>query len=312
MATTELDVRRAEARKYAPLWMRKRSKSVSVAKAVILTITLVVILFPVINVVLISLMTQKDLLKYSGSLDLFPRHLTLAAYHTIFAGGIVVRSLIISVSITLIGTFLSLAVSSLLAYGLSVEGLPGRRSLLLFILVTFLFTPGIIPLFLTVKGTGLLDTYASLIIPSMISTFNVIVLRSFFMNIPREVVDSANCDGAGYGKIFLYIVLPLSKPVLAVMGLFYAVGYWDAFFNALLYLNDSSKWPIQLVLQQYVISNSTLPQSIASLSQSVSVQAPEQSVQMAVVVIATVPILLVYPFLQRYFVHGVLTGAVKG
>lgn len=291
--------------------MRHRTPAVSAVKAVVLVVTVAVILFPILNVLSISLMTQKDIL-HNGGINLIPRHPTLAAYRSIFQGGIVVRALIVSICVTLVGTFLSLAVSSLLAYGLSIKGMPGRRSFTMVVLLTFLFTPGIIPLYLTVKDTGLLNTYASLIIPSLVSTFNVIVMRSFFMNIPQEIIDSANVDGAGYGRIFLNIVLPLSKPVLAVIGLFYAVGYWDAFFNALLYLNDTTKWPIQLVLQQYVISNSALPQSLSDLAQSAGAQPPEQSVQMAVVVVATVPILIVYPFLQKYFVHGVLTGAVKG
>lgn len=295
-----------------PPWMRDRNRVVSVVKAVILILSLVAILFPILNVLSVSLMSQQEILQRAGSLRLIPLHPTLDAYRSIFAGGLVARSLLVSIGVTVVGTVLSLLVSAMMAYGLSVDGLPARRGLLMVLLLTFLFHPGIIPLFLTVKSTGLLDTYASLIFPTLLSTFNVIVLRSFFMGIPREIIDSANVDGANYWRIFWNIVLPLSKPVLAVIGLFYAVGYWDAFFHALLYLNDAAKWPIQLLLQQYVVANSALPESVAQYASSSSTPPPEQSVQMAVVVVATIPILIVYPFLQKYFVKGVLTGAVKG
>lgn len=300
----------ARGRTETPLWQRDRKWYTSLIKGVALAIAAFAILFPILNIVLISLMTQKELVQYAGGLNLFPRHLTLAAYQLIFSGGIVTRALLVSAGITIVGTALSLVVSSCLAFGLSVEGLPFRRTFLMIVLLTFLFTPGIIPLYLTVDYTHLLNTYASLIIPVLLNTFNVIVMRNFFMGLPNELLEAATIDGAGYGKILLRIVLPLSRPILAVMALFYAVAYWDAFFNALLFLNDTSKWPIQLVLQQYVIANSALPQTAADTANLV--QSPEQSVQMAAVVVAVLPILVLYPFLQRYFLSGVLTGAIKG
>lgn len=293
-----------------PLWQRDRKWWSSLIKGVGLAVAALGILFPILNVVLISLMNQKELVQYAGGLDLFPRHLTLAAYQLIFSGGIVTRAMLVSAGVTIVGTAMSLVATSCLAFGLSVEGLPFRRTLLTIVLLTFLFNPGIIPLYLTVDYTHLLNTYASLIIPVLLNTFNVIVMRNFFMSIPNELIEAATIDGAGYGQILLKVILPLSKPILAVMALFYAVGYWDAFFNALLFLNDTSKWPIQLVLQQYVIANSALPQTAQNTIEVI--QSPEQSVQMAAVVVAILPILLVYPFLQRYFLSGVLTGAIKG
>lgn len=293
-----------------PLWQRDRKWWSTLIKGVGLAVAAVAILFPILNVVLISLMSQQELVQYAGGLDLFPRHLTLAAYQLIFSGGIVTRAMLVSAGVTIVGTAMSLVATSCLAFGLSVEGLPFRRTLLTVVLLTFLFNPGIIPLYLTVDYTHLLNSYASLIIPVLINTFNVIVMRNFFMSIPNELLEAATIDGAGYGKILLKVILPLSKPILAVMALFYAVAYWDAFFNALLFLNDTSKWPIQLVLQQYVIANSALPQTAQNTIEVI--QSPEQSVQMAAVVVAILPILLVYPFLQRYFLSGVLTGAIKG
>jgi putative aldouronate transport system permease protein len=157
----------------------------------------------------------------------------------------------------------------------------------------------------------LINTFGSLILPGAISAFNLVVVRQFFMSIPSELLESARIDGANDLWILLRIVLPLSKPVLAVIALFYGVGYWNEFFNAILYLNDADKWPIQLVLRQYVLQGSALLASgvIPDPSQP---PPPSQTIQMAVVVIATVPILLVYPFLQRYFTKGVLAGAIKG
>jgi putative aldouronate transport system permease protein len=155
---------------------------------------------------------------------------------------------------------------------------------------------------------GLVDSYWALILPTAISAFNVVILRAFFMEIPAELVESARIDGAGDGQILTRIVLPLSKAVLAVIGLFYAVGYWNAFFTALLYLNDSAKWPIQLVLRTYVVNQQQLGVDQVGSGDL----PPQEALQMAILVVSIVPILLVYPFVQRHFTKGVLAGAVKG
>ncbi len=213
-------------------------------------------------------------------------------------------------SITAVGTLLSLAVTTGLAYGLS-RPVVGRRPLLMLALLSLLFQPGIIPSYLVVKQLGLLNTYASLIVPVALNAFNLVVMRQFFMDIPQELIDSAKIDGAGELHILFRIVLPLSGAVLAVVALLYAVFYWNAFFQALLYLQDSAMWPLQLVLRQYVIQGSPLP-GVTAYSAPGGSPPPTQSIQMAVVVVATLPILLVYPFLQKYFTKGVLTGAIKG
>jgi ABC-type glycerol-3-phosphate transport system permease component len=157
------------------------------------------------------------------------------------------------------------------------------------------------------KTLGLLDSHWSIILPGLIGAFNLIVMRNFFMNLPGELFEAARIDGAGHFRIFFQIVIPLSKAVIAVIALFYAVGYWNVFFNAMIYLNDTSKWPIQVVLNQFVVQNS----DINALQNPDRPPPPAQAVQMAVIVLATLPILIVYPFLQRYFTKGVLTGAIK-
>lgn len=293
----------------SPTWMRQRHPATNVLKTVILFGAVAIIVFPFLYILEVSLLTNREVIQTAG-IDLLPHHLSAAAYQEILAGAVVQRALLVSIGITVVGTTLSVLTTIGLAFGLSRPAVPFRRVLLVLILLTFLFTPGLIPTYLMVKQLGLLNTYGSLILPGLVSTFNFVVMRSFFMNIPQELLDSAYLDGANSFAVLRLITIPLSKAVIAVISLFYAVGYWNAFFNALLYLNDASMWPIQLVLRQYVVLDTFLPSDAAVTAQA-AVAAPTQAVQMAIVVVAMVPILIVYPFLQRYFTTGVLTGAIK-
>ncbi|MET9658848.1 carbohydrate ABC transporter permease [Streptomyces sp. NPDC006510] len=286
--------------------MERPTRVGQIAKAVAIVVVVLAVAYPLVGVIGTSFASQTDIIKSSG-LVLWPDHPTLDAYRTIFTGGVVTRALIVSLGITVFGTLASLLVTVGMAYGLSRREVTGSRFILMTALFTMLFNAGIIPNFLLVKGLGLYDTYAALVMPTLVSAFNLVVLRSFFMNLPEELYDAAKVDGAGDFRILVRIVLPLSKAVLAVISLFYAVTYWNAFFNSLLYLNDSDKWPLPMVLRTYVLQGQSLNAASAG-----EVLAPQQAVQMAVLVIAVVPILCVYPFLQRYFTKGVLTGAVKG
>ncbi|MDX6250948.1 MAG: putative aldouronate transport system permease protein [Kribbellaceae bacterium] len=276
-------------------------------KGLVLLVFCAAVIVPFVGVISTSVAPNQQI-NSSGGLVLLPDSINLNAYRSLFAGGVVTRALFVSVFVTVVGTLLSLTVSCLLAYALSRPGFTAGRPILLIVLFSMLFSPGIIPLYLVVKGASLLDTIWAMIVPSMVSAFNVIVLRAFFSNLPNEITESARIDGAGELKTFGYIVLPLSKAVLSVIGLFYAVGYWNAFFGALLYLNDSKLWPLQLVLRTYVINDTQL----GSAELGTELLPPQASIQMAILVISIVPILLVYPFLQRHFAKGVLTGAVKG
>ncbi|MFI5690273.1 carbohydrate ABC transporter permease [Kribbella sp. NPDC051586] len=276
-------------------------------KGLVLLIFCAVVIIPFVGVISTSVAPNKQI-NESGGLVLFPKSVNFAAYESLFAGGVVTQALFVSIFVTVIGTLLSLTVSCLLAYALARPGFTAGRPILLVVLFSMLFSPGIIPTYLTVKGAGLLDSIWALIVPTMISAFNVVVLRAFFMNLPNEITESARIDGAGELKTFTYIVLPLSKAVLSVIGLFYAVAYWNAFFSALLYLNDSKLWPLQLVLRTYVINDTQL----GSAELGTELLPPQASIQMAILVVSIVPILIIYPFLQRHFAKGVLTGAVKG
>jgi putative aldouronate transport system permease protein len=285
------------------------SPPVRAVKGVVLTLACAVVVVPFAGVISTSLADQEQVTR-SGGFVLVPDRVSLSAYRAIFAGGIVTRALVISVLVTVVGTALSLLCTAMLAYGLSRPGSFGHKPMLMVVLFTLLFAPGIIPSYLVVKELGLLNSYWSLIVPSAVNGFNVIVMRAFFMGLPRELLDSARVDGAGELAVLRRVVLPLSKAALAVVGLFYAVAYWNAFFNALLYLNDTDKWPLQLVLRTYVVNNAQL--GVDQLGAGSESLPPQQSIQMAILVISVVPILLIYPFLQRHFAKGVLTGAVKG
>ncbi|MFC7624587.1 carbohydrate ABC transporter permease [Microlunatus sp. GCM10028923] len=281
---------------------------VRMIKGVVLLVVCALVVLPFLGIVSTSLAPRSQV-QAEGGFVLIPEQITFEAYRAVLAGGVVANALRVSLIVTLLGTVLSLISSTLLAYGLSRPNLIGQRVLVLIVLLSLLFTPGLIPLYLVVKQAGLLDSIWALILPSMISSFNVIVLRAFFMNLPADVIDAARIDGAGEWQIFTRIVLPLSRAVTAVVGLFYAVAYWNAFFNALLYLNDPAKWPLQMVLRMYVVNDGQLGQSDLAAAETLPAQ---PSVQMAILILAMVPILLVYPFLQRHFTKGMLTGAVKG
>jgi ABC-type glycerol-3-phosphate transport system permease component len=290
-----------------PAWQEDPRPVTSAAKAVIIVIVLALVTVPFLVVVSTSLADPADVVA-NGGWVIWPRHPSLAAYQEILNGGIVGRATLVSLGLTVGGTALSLAATVLLAYALARPGLFGGRPLMLLVLFTFLFPPGIIPAYLVVKETGLLNTYAALIAPVLINTFNLVVMRGFFQSVPADLYEAARIDGASEWTMLWRITLPLSRAVLAVIGLFYAVSYWNSWFNALLYLDEPAKWPLQLVLRTYVLAGGQLADPSAGEAGLLS--AP-QTVQMAVVVLATIPIVAVYPFLQRFFVKGVLTGAIK-
>jgi putative aldouronate transport system permease protein len=266
-----------------------------------------VMLFPFWYVLSLSLSSERDL--QGANVALLPLHPTLGAYATILQGSVVLSALEVSVGVTAIGTLVCMVMTTTLAYGLSrTSHVPGTRFVLILVLGTLIFNAGIIPNYLLVRYLGMLNSYTSLIVPGLISAFNLVVVRQFFMSIPEDLTDAAMIDGANPLQIFWHIVLPLSKAVLAVVALFYGVALWSDYFNPLLYINNTAMWPIPLVLRLYVLQG----QALSGAEQAGQPLPPTETIQMAVVVIATVPILLVYPFLQRYFVQGVLSGAIKG
>lgn len=261
-------------------------------------------LFPFVYVFAVSFSSLEDVL--AGGVILWPKNWSTDAYEFVLSSPMILRSVGNSIFLATVGTLVSLFFTATMAYALSNKHLKFRRFFLILVLIPFLFWPGIIPRFLTVKATGLLNSIWALIIPSAIDSFNLIVMRNFFMEIPEELIESAELDGANDLQILWHIVMPLSKPVMAAIGLFYAVSRWNLYFAAILYISDGAKWPIQVILRQMIIMGQS------DYLGDVDVTLPVFTVQMATVIVATVPIIIVYPFLQRYFVKGVLTGAIKG
>ena len=209
---------------------------------------------------------------------------------------------------TVAGTFLSLVVTAMMAYALAKPYLLGRRTINFLVIFTMLFSGGMIPTFIVVSKLGLLDSLWSLILPVTVNAFNLVIMRNFFQGIPDSLEEAARIDGCSEIGVFLRVVLPLSMASIATIGLFYAVTYWNTYMHAVLYINDSSLWPIQVLLRQIVIVSSGMNADATV----VDVVPPAQSVKMAVIAVATLPMLAVYPFVQRYFVKGAMIGSVKG
>ncbi|GIP40859.1 putative ABC transporter permease protein YtcP [Paenibacillus sp. J31TS4] len=277
-----------------------------IVNALLLLLTACCMFVPFLYVFSVSFSSMKDFLE--SDFILWPKEWTAGAYRYILANDRFLRSIGVTVLITVVGTALNLLFTATMAYGLS-RPFAGRKPILLLVLFTFLFGAGIIPTYLVVKATGLLDSIWSVILPVLISPWNLIVIRQFFLSLPEELNEAATVDGANPFTVFLRIVLPLSKPALATFGLFYAVAHWNNYFTGLLYLNDPAKWPIQVLLRQIVVVND----STSLMAEQTLVQPPPaETIQMAAILLATLPILVVYPFLQKHFAKGVMLGSVKG
>ncbi|MCQ6558869.1 carbohydrate ABC transporter permease [Paenibacillus mendelii] len=266
-----------------------------------------VMVFPLYYVFSISLTDPREYLK--GGIILYPRGLTWDNYEYLFSTPLFIRSIGISAFLAIVGTTLGLIVTSSLAYTLSRKRLLGRKIILLLILITILFHPGIIPNYLLIRELGLMNSLWSLILPALSSGWNVFLMKSFFDSIPASLEEAAVIDGCNDMHVWWRIILPLSLPALATFGLFFAVAYWNVFFNAVLYINDFKKWPLQLVLRQMLIDSNTSAGGGNILEEGQMVN--PQSIKMAAVIIATIPIMMVYPFLQKHFAKGVMVGSVK-
>ncbi|WP_255308389.1 carbohydrate ABC transporter permease [Streptomyces marincola] len=292
-----------------PAWEEQPTRVGLTAKGAILGIALLAILFP-IWIVLITSLSDAETVNRAGGLVVWPDGISFDAYRELLSGGEVSRAMMVSIGVTVIGTTFSMVVSVLAAYGLSRIGSLWHRGLLFTLLATMFFGgAGIIPTYLLVQSLGLMNTYAALILPMAVNVFNILVLRAFFMNVGQEIIDSARIDGAGEFRILWQMVLPLSRAVLAVISLFYAVAYWGNWFAGFIYINDQEKLPLQNVLQQIVLAN----ERPAGMAQIIGTgQISSISVQTAVMILALLPVAILSPFVQRHFKKGMLIGAVKG
>lgn len=243
------------------------------------------------------------------SFFLWPREFVTDTYDYIFSTSTFMRSLIVTICVTAVGVVIQVLLTFTMAYPLSKRHLPGRNLFLNLVVFTMVFSGGLIPTYLIVRELGLLDTYWALVLPLAINPFYLIIVKNFFQELPEELQEAAQVDGCSELGVFWRIVLPLSKPILATMGLFYAVAIWNDFMSPLLYISDSEKWTLQMFVRQVTVS-SDMANTVGQIDPNYV--PPEQGLKFSVIVIATLPILMLYPFLQKHFAKGMLIGSVKG
>lgn len=267
-------------------------------------------LLPFIYVVAGSFATERELTE--RAFFLIPKTFSLNAYQYIFKTGEAINGLKNSIVVTLVGVAINMAFSCTLAYPLSRPYFKARKFFTNMVIITMLFSGGMVPSYMLIANVlGLKNTYWSLWLPGAISAFNMIIIKNYFQGIPAELEEAARIDGCNDLKIFYKIILPLSKPVLASVALFYAVSHWNSYFNAMMYISDKDKEVIQIVLRRIIFLTSSIATE-SGFDWGVFGMPPEKAVKMATTVVATVPILLIYPFVQKYFTQGVMVGSVKG
>lgn len=277
----------------------------------LLVLITVIVLYPLLFVLSASISEPSVVAR--GQLWLLPKGVNFVGYERVFQNREILTGYMNTIVYTLVGTAINLVLTICAAYPLSRPDFRGRNVITAIIVFTIFFSGGLIPSYLLVKNLGMLNTIWALIIPNAISVYNVIIMRTFFQSsIPQEIQEAASIDGCNNFRILLRVVLPLSMPIIAVMILFYAVGHWNAFFNALIYLSDRAKYPLQLILREILIQGQ-MAAMIDMADDSLAKKLMEvEVIKYAVVVIANLPVLLLYPLLQKYFVKGVMIGALKG
>lgn len=271
---------------------------------VVLGLCGLVAILPILYVVSVSITPFGEVLR-NGGFILFPKEITFSAYRTLLTESNIPKAFQITVLITVIGTAVNLVLTGLMAYPLSRRNLPGRNFFLLMIVFTLLFSGGLIPTYLVVKSMGLLDSIWAMILPNAVWSFNVLIMKSFFEGLPEELFESARMDGAKEFRILLQIVTPLSVPVLLTVGLFYLVGHWNEFFQAIFYVTDRTLYPLQVVVREILMQSQQPLENAENMM-------PTQTMQMASVMIASLPVIVIYPFLQKHFTKGMLLGSIKG
>lgn len=278
--------------------------------ALILTMMLIIVAtaFPMFHIAVVSLSDGRAVLRQDVSI--WPVNPTLDAYRTVFSDSSIIRALGNSVLYTSVGTIISLILTSLCAYPLARPFFSGRKLGTWMVTITLFFSGGLIPLYLLVLNLGLINTIWAIVLPGAITPWYVFIMRAFFMGIPKDIFDAATVDGANEMRMFWQIALPLSKPILATLLLFYAVQNWNDFFQPLIFLNDQDKFPLQLLLRSMLLEG-TYDQSSQVGAGSDFAVVP-QTLKYATIMVSTLPIILVYPFVQKYFVKGVMIGSLKG
>jgi len=285
-------------------------KIFGIVNAVMLILILAIVLYPLIFVISASVSNQ--LAVSSGRMWLFPKEFTLVGYQKVFQNREILVGYGNTILYAVVGTSINLVMTILAAYPLSRRSFAGKNVIMFIMVFTMFFSGGMIPTYLIIKNIGMLNTMWSLVIPNAVAVWNIIIMRTFFKeSVPVEVQEAAMIDGCSHTGILLRVMLPLSMPILAVMTLFYCVDHWNSYFSALIYLTDRAKFPLQLILREILIQNQMDKMAGAATSLSEQIMYG-QAVKYAVVVVANLPVFLLYPFLQRYFVQGMTIGAIKG
>ena len=280
-------------------------KIFTVVNVFIMLLIIVITLFPVLNILAKSFSDMKNLTQ--NTVTIYPKGFNVNTYKTIMADNTFWSDYKNTVLYTVLGTAINLFMTTIFAYALSVPRLKGKKFLTMFVVFTMFFNGGMIPNYMVVKGLGMLDTIWAIVIPGSISTFNLIVMRTFFEGIPKELEEAASIDGMNTYGLLMRIVLPLSKPIIATMVLFYAVGMWNSWFSAFLYLDDPKLVPVTIYLRNLLAGAMSATGADADSLGTVAI-----NVQYVTIVLTTLPIMCVYPFLQKYFVQGLTVGSVKG
>jgi putative aldouronate transport system permease protein len=290
-----------------------RSRDDRIFDALVYTIAgivLLLVLYPLLFVVSASFSDPISVI--DGKVWLLPQGFTFTPYLHVFENESIWSGFRNTILYTLIGTFVNIILTILAAYPLSQKDLPGRKALMFIITITMFFSGGLIPTYLLIKELGMINTVWAMIVPGAISTYNLIVMRTFFQNgVPFELQESAWIDGASNFRLLLTIVIPLSMPIIAVMVLFYGVGHWNAYFNAMIYLKDRELFPLQLILREILILNQSDNMGLDGAGMTERVMMAE-SIKYSVIIVSSIPVLLLYPFVQKYFVQGVMIGSIKG
>ena len=287
------------------------SRIFDVLNYLIVSLAAITTILPFIYIIGASFATEYEIA--TRPMFFIPQDITVDAYRYIFSSNKILQGFGNSVFITVFGTAINLFFTVTMAYALSKSRLRGRNFFLNMVIFSMFFSGGMIPGYIVVANIlNMKNTYWSVLLPGAISAYNMMIVKNFFQGIPQELEESASIDGCTDIGVLWKIVLPLSLPVLATFGLFYAVGHWNAYFSAMIYMTGAKeKWPLQVLLRELIIMSNGSAGDMANMDPEF-VQPPEQSVKMAVIVVSTVPIMCVYPFLQKYFVKGVMVGALKG
>ncbi|MUV37268.1 putative ABC transporter permease protein YtcP [Lentibacillus sp. JNUCC-1] len=280
-----------------------------------LTIAMAVVLYPLIYIISASISDPAAV--NSGKMWLFPKDITFEGYRLIFQNDAIWRGYLNTIFYTVLGTTINLAVTLPAAYALGRKDFVGRNFFTGMFVLTMFFSGGLIPTYLVVKNLGLIDTIWAMVLPNAAAIWNIVIARVFFQStIPTELEESAKIDGCSNFKLFFKIVLPLSAPIIAVMALFYGVGHWNSYFNALIYLSDRSLYPLQMVLREILVLQEMASQNTNMTGSMAEIMHSKQQlaaiIKYGVMIVSTLPIIIVYPFLQRYFVQGVMIGSLKG